>query len=327
MGSQGDIASGGMRPMLHVWDSGDCPPRDALPIFREELCNRGLVFQPSTASTGDPFQVRIESRPLDKGYVSKFSTSSLDLRRTRHDIAKSTIDCISVGLILSGSMTIVRDGVHTFNAGDLFVHDLSEPIQMVTRTSRFETIGIALPSGVAPVIDANRGRFNSLLVRKHQISAPLRNCFHFLADRITSDRDELNAIHQAILSLLPIDAGCFLSSDRALTGEVTELYRDMVSFIDGDIRNPGLNASVIAERFGISERYVYKLFAQRGLHVGGRIKERRLDRAAVELALRGGARAPITDIAYKWGFNDLSTFNRSFKAKFGCSPSQYRDRY
>lgn len=102
MGSQGDIASGGMRPMLHVWDSGDCPPRDALPIFREELCNRGLVFQPSTASTGDPFQVRIESRPLDKGYVSKFSTSSLDLRRTRHDIAKSTIDCISVGLILSG---------------------------------------------------------------------------------------------------------------------------------------------------------------------------------------------------------------------------------
>jgi AraC-like DNA-binding protein len=33
---------------------------------------------------------------------------------------------------------------------------------------------------------------------------------------------------------------------------------------------------------------------------------------------------PISFVAYRWGFNDLSSFNRSFKNRFGCTPSRYR---
>lgn len=31
-----------------------------------------------------------------------------------------------------------------------------------------------------------------------------------------------------------------------------------------------------------------------------------------------------TVLAYRWGFNDLSTFNRSFKHRYGITPSQRR---
>jgi AraC-like DNA-binding protein len=36
---------------------------------------------------------------------------------------------------------------------------------------------------------------------------------------------------------------------------------------------------------------------------------------------------PIFAIVYKWGFNDLSTFNRAFKNKFGRPPSRVRAEF
>ncbi len=41
--------------------------------------------------------------------------------------------------------------------------------------------------------------------------------------------------------------------------------------------------------------------------------------------LRTGA--PVTEIAKKTGFNDIKSFSRSFKKKFGVSPSRYRDAH
>ena len=32
----------------------------------------------------------------------------------------------------------------------------------------------------------------------------------------------------------------------------------------------------------------------------------------------------ITEVAYRWGFNDSAHFSRLFKASFGMSPTQYR---
>ena len=42
------------------------------------------------------------------------------------------------------------------------------------------------------------------------------------------------------------------------------------------------------------------------------------------LSDQGHDRLKITDIAYACGFNDISYFNRRFRARFGCSPTQYR---
>ena len=47
----------------------------------------------------------------------------------------------------------------------------------------------------------------------------------------------------------------------------------------------------------------------------------RLRAAAEKLAI---TRAPVTDIAFDVGFDDLSNFTRTFRAEFGASPRQYR---
>ena len=49
------------------------------------------------------------------------------------------------------------------------------------------------------------------------------------------------------------------------------------------------------------------------------VMEQRL--AAARKALAAGSTVPILTIAYNLGFNDVSHFNRSFRQRFGCTPS------
>jgi AraC-like DNA-binding protein len=49
----------------------------------------------------------------------------------------------------------------------------------------------------------------------------------------------------------------------------------------------------------------------------------RLRRAAVSLAT-GDAR--VVDVAMNSGFRDVSSFNHAFRAEFGATPRQHRER-
>jgi AraC family transcriptional activator of tynA and feaB len=45
------------------------------------------------------------------------------------------------------------------------------------------------------------------------------------------------------------------------------------------------------------------------------------------VALRDVRQRPrhISEIAYAWGFNDLSHFNRAFRQRFDMTPSEWRE--
>jgi AraC family transcriptional activator of tynA and feaB len=157
---------------------------------------------------------------------------------------------------------------------------------------------------------------------RNNLSVPLRNCLYFLNDRFMVNDDEVAAILDAILSLLPLEAGSH-PTESALRGQITELYSAILAFVEENLQDPSLSARLIAQNFGISERYVYGLFASRGLKLGAHVRGRRLQEAARELTFGCPG---VTDLAYKW-VNDLSTFSRAFKEKFGCSPLEFRARY
>jgi AraC family transcriptional regulator, positive regulator of tynA and feaB len=50
--------------------------------------------------------------------------------------------------------------------------------------------------------------------------------------------------------------------------------------------------------------------------------ENRLE--ACRKALRDQPGRSISEIAWGWGFNDLSHFTKSFRARFGLSPREWR---
>ena len=81
---------------------------------------------------------------------------------------------------------------------------------------------------------------------------------------------------------------------------------------------------MVAERLGLSVRYVQDLLQGSGLSITDRIMELRLDKARTMLTDDRNCTLKISDVAASCGFNELSYFHRSFRRRFGASPARYR---
>jgi AraC-like DNA-binding protein len=85
-----------------------------------------------------------------------------------------------------------------------------------------------------------------------------------------------------------------------------------------------LTVAAVASRQRISESYVRKLFESEGSSFSECVLGERLMRAHGMLTdPRFGGRS-ITSVAFDAGFGDVSYFNRSFRRRFGATPSDIR---
>ena len=92
------------------------------------------------------------------------------------------------------------------------------------------------------------------------------------------------------------------------------------------LSDPSLSIAASAAAQGLSPRYVQILFAEAGTTFSEYVLSMRLRLAHRRFRnWRLGAR-PISSIAYDAGFNDLSYFNRAFRAAYGETPSDVRSR-
>ena len=83
-----------------------------------------------------------------------------------------------------------------------------------------------------------------------------------------------------------------------------------------------IKLSDIAQKFHYNEKYLGRLFKQKaGKSINEYIIEQRLYIAEEKLKTTQDS---ILNIAVSSGFLDATYFNRIFKQKHGCTPSQYR---
>jgi AraC-like DNA-binding protein len=119
------------------------------------------------------------------------------------------------------------------------------------------------------------------------------------------------------------------------TRDATELAKTRsvsaarLSAMKDDIRktlnNSNLSVHDIAARYGVSARYVQRIFEDSGFTFTQYVTEQRLEAAYKALRHRASAGVPISTIAYDCGFADISHFNRVFRQRFGCTPSDVRN--
>jgi len=95
-------------------------------------------------------------------------------------------------------------------------------------------------------------------------------------------------------------------------------------YIDEHLDDPDLRPDRIAAAHYISTRYLQKLFKAEGLTVTDWIRERRLAGCRRDLRDPALADDTILGIASRWGLTNPAHFSRSFRAVYGCTPSEYR---
>ncbi|NPV25440.1 acetamidase/formamidase family protein [Bradyrhizobium aeschynomenes] len=96
--------------------------------------------------------------------------------------------------------------------------------------------------------------------------------------------------------------------------------------IERRLEDAELTPARVAQAEGISERYLQKLFESAGDNFSHYVRERRLQRAWADLSNPAEAHHSISEIAYRYGFGDSAHFSRSFRARFGLSPREFRQQ-
>jgi AraC family transcriptional regulator, positive regulator of tynA and feaB len=186
-----------------------------------------------------------------------------------------------------------------------------------------------------------------LKIQRGAVEARLGKTRNMTARSIKSDSIETR-MASAFLSLLPTHEGggsrtteeilqnqlldlLALSLSNALDGRTPRISsaRSLVAMqvratIDARLNERELDPTAIAAGAGVSVRYAQAVLAEEGTSIMRLIQTRRLERCRQALEDPAQRHRTVGEIAYAWGFSDMTHFGRKFRAVFGVLPTEYR---
>lgn len=103
-----------------------------------------------------------------------------------------------------------------------------------------------------------------------------------------------------------------------------QLAARILRLIESDFADADLSPEMVAQKVGISKRYLQTLLAASGTSFVQELNATRLDRASDMLSDQRAAGLSISDVAYRAGFLDPGYFTRLFRKRFGITPREWR---
>jgi AraC-like DNA-binding protein len=144
--------------------------------------------------------------------------------------------------------------------------------------------------------------------------------------QLLTTSDLTSAFTTHVVDLLALSLGA--TRDAAEAARLRGVRAARLHAIKEDIRRnlhqPKLSVVSIAAHHNVSARYVQKLFEESGSTFTGFVAEQRLAAAYKRLADGPRSKLSVSTIAYDCGFTDLSNFNKAFRRRFGCTPTDVR---
>jgi AraC-like DNA-binding protein len=271
-----------------------------------------------------PCSQRMEAVRLAESMIVTHSNGGLarvEAARTRRRILTDSRAEMGITLVLSGGGGVSvssRRPVEIVKPGDLCLCRSDEPYTKLMSPGYRELL-VRFPLG--------RGLFEPRKVPATGGLAPLLAAY-LKTLSTTYQGLQRQELETALDSLKMLTEAVFWQQDRERVRPAVHgvLRQRIIAMIDDNLGDPELAPAGLAARQRVSLRYLQKLFADAGQTVRGVILSRRLKRCRQELEGPASSAATISEIAFRYGFNDYRHFNRAFKEEFGESPREFRER-
>jgi len=103
-------------------------------------------------------------------------------------------------------------------------------------------------------------------------------------------------------------------------------FESVTQLIRRSLADPELTITRAASLAGMSSRKLQRIFQVSGVTYGEWLRCERLRHCYFELVSSRDQIVSITDLAFRWGFSDVSHFSRAFRAQFGVCARDVRTR-
>ena len=302
------------------------PENMRMPVFHEGMARNG--YRVTLGARRDRMALRAEVQASYAGglLLSSLTTNLIDLARTRSDVAADRHEWLVVYR--------ARDTRQQFTSGSEEVIYEPGDIGVVARNDSFRArseAGFAFDQLLVP-----GPAVRSLLARGVERAQILRAgdpMNAIVGSAMTAALSNLSRLPEPlaesvlhnIFALAALAAGP--SEEGRQAGRAAQRAQQLETakrHIERRLSDPDLSPADVAVALRISPRTLYALFESAGDSFGRYVLERRLARCREALTAPGASPLAIADLAFASGFNSLATFNRTFKRRFGQSPSDVR---
>lgn len=305
--------------------SPDIVDRKWLEWFREEY-GRQFVSLDVELAEGTPPQVDITTRALPGLVFAKLSNSPM---RVRNMVERATTDDLLVGLPLLGDIT-VQDSGDAVELGEskmmLLGSDVPHQVEYHTSQSGFSLR--VKRSLIAPLVpDLADAVFKSFDRNSQAMRLLLAYLQALDAEEEVASPDMRHVVitHVCDLFALALGASRDASAVAGARGARAARLAAIKSDILENLARPDLSATEVAARHGVTRRYVDMLFELEGMTFSEFVVGQRLAQAHRMLTDPRFAHRTVNAIALDVGFGDLSYFNRTFRRRYGATPSDVRN--
>jgi len=312
--------------MKTVFSTGKVHPRDRVNYWREEA-SKAYVVHDFSSSAGRSFCGTIRAGSLDVLGLSLFESAACTVERTQRCLRHDGDDDLLVCMQTAGRKTVHQDGRDAvLGVNDMVLVDPRRPFSLGIENGH-GSLAVKVPRNELQARVGDVTRLTARAISGQQPAAALASGFlAMLPEHIESFNGQTGTkiAHQAIdLLALAFAANADIGQVALSCRRETTLLR-LKATIEGALYNHTLKPVDAAAAAGISARYANSLLAEEGTSLERYIVLRRLQRCHKALLDPAQARRSVSDIAYSYGFSDLSHFTRRFKAQFGCLPSDCR---
>ena len=312
--------------MFH-FSTDHLPERDRLAGLREILGRKmsRLEFEPLTPV----FHADVELRAWDSVGIASIDHSLMRVSRTRELLADGE-DALVFSIPSGGGFASQFGREVTMEPGDAvlgsnadvgtFTWSSHDRKSLLIRLSRRELLPLLADFDVA------------LMRRVPWKTAALRLLTRYVGildeemPMLTPELQHAAITHIYDLAAMalgaPRDAGEMAAGRGIRAGRL----RAAKEFILHNLARADLMASSVAAHLGVTPRYVHMLFEPEAESFSEFVLGARLRHAHRMLIDERFTGRPIGVIAFESGFSDLSYFNRTFRRRFGMTPSDVRQQ-
>jgi len=308
------------------FDTAALAERDRFPMFCEEVVRRYTGLDLKTKDRRG-FRAALELRRVGAIDIGRIATSPVDTARTT-SLVRDGDDGLLVTLLDTGRASQIQcDTDQALDAGEGLVCDCGYPGELnLVADSQFWNLKIPrhkIAQLFTRPIRFAGAKLDKDIAARRLLLGYIREAFN-LDVQASARAAQLYEQHIVDLIALALGAGGEARAAAEDRGVRAARLSAILKEIERGSGDPALSAVVIAQRLGVSPRYVHSLLEETGRSFTHHVLERRLEKATALLCDPGRQSWRIADIAGEVGFNDLSHFNRAFRRRYGGTPSDIR---
>lgn len=303
------------------------PPRERAGWLREVICREYANVEITSPAQADLSQ-DLTIYPWGSLQLSKIQSSAISLQRLPKEPHLNSQDAYFAVMLLSGDYLLEQNGREVLlQPGDMTIYDATRP-HRIHCPDEFSKLIISIPRAVLRDRVAGIDRCTALRIPGAQgigcVAANFLRSSAIHADQLQAQ--EFSSISSQALDLLTLAITSVRPVNFNLSRSQSASLNRIKALVEQKLRDTDLDTNVVVRNTGLSARYINYLFADEGTSLMRYVWKRRLENCRKDMlnpAYRGHR---LSDIAFRWGFNDTAHFSRAFKQQFGCSPREFRQQ-